>query len=209
MPPAEDNDDAPVTPPDSPAAIQVAKAQEAAQAAVNASEAGDSGAAAAAASAYQPVSPAYAPNPADIKTQFCGPITYTKGSDDVLVPAGCALITNENVDELADGGSTSAAYICSVDSNPVNINAVKLSDLGLVINGVSDISYIQPGPSTSIQWFVQDNQAGPSATWTSGWHPDLTNVHLHGIDQGNDAVLSLVMKSTATSVKIPSVCQSS
>jgi hypothetical protein len=191
MAPAKDNDDAPKSPPDSPAADE--RSREIA------------------ADAEEDVSkvPLYAPDPDDVKTQYCGPMVFVKHSNwESELPSGCALISKDNIEDMRSGDNTVAAYICSIDTKPVNVNTEKLATLGLVVDGVSQVSFIAPGKLTSIQWFVQDNQKGPSSTYTSGWHPYLTDVHLKDSPLGNDAVLSMIMKSTATTISMPKACSS-
>jgi hypothetical protein len=189
QPPAEDNDDAPKSPPEAPAAIAVAKEE------------------ADVAGSPDVVVPHYEDKPADVKTQYCGPVVYTKGSGPVSVPEGCALLTVDNIDDMANGDSTNAAYICSVDTKPVSVGPDQLEKLGFITDGSSKISYIAPGPLTTIKWFIEKDLTGSSQTYTSSWHPALTNIAFKpSNNKANDAVRSLSMTSKATSAVLPAAC---
>jgi hypothetical protein len=142
------------------------------------------------------------PVAADIDGAFFCKFTYTKAQGPSKVPMGCALVSASNVDAMADGETSPAAFICSSSSADLKVDASKLAELGLVVGGDSTISYIKPGSKTSITWFVEDSFAGQKYTYTSGYHPTITNVHMPGSAFGNDAIKSLIMKSSAIAKEV-------
>jgi hypothetical protein len=140
---------------------------------------------------------------------YC-PFTFVSSGKNISAPEGCTLFADKNLNVLAAGQSSVALYVCSVDRSPVKIDAAQLQSYGMLdSNGNSIISFIEPGPLNSLTWFILDKFSGDSVTYESGWHPSLTDVHMRGSTKGNDAVLSVILRSTATSVSMPSQCSAS
>lgn len=134
--------------------------------------------------------------------------TFIKAEGPTFVPYGCALLASRNLDGLQVGAASPAAFICSTSAESL-ITEVDFEKLKLVEpSGKSDISYIKPGSKTSVTWFLSKDATGQKYTYTSGYHPLMTSVHMPNSPLGNDAVKSIIMKSTADPkvIKLPAQC---
>jgi hypothetical protein len=122
--------------------------------------------------------------------------TFTKRANPVEVPYGCALISVSELNSLPAGVSAQSAYICG--SEEAKIDSKLLKKAGLVsADSKSDISTIIPGKDTGVTFYISEDFTGTHYTYTSGYHPDLTQIHLHGSNKGNDAIKSLIFNSNA------------
>jgi len=144
---------------------------------------------------------------ADPGTKLCA-FTFIKAEGPTLVPYGCALLATKNLDALQVGVASPAAFICSTSAEAL-ISEVDFEKLKLVKpSGESEISYIKPGSKTSVTWFLSKDATGQKYTYTSGYHPLMTSVHMPNSKLGNDAVRSIIIKSTADPkvIVLPTQC---
>ena len=134
------------------------------------------------------------------KPEMCK-FKYTKKAGEKLdVPPGCALISNEKIETMPAGSSTSALYICAAHS--VTLTTEDLGGYGLR----ASISQIVPGMSTGVTYYFKDHLSGKGEKFTSGFHPDLTNLKKGG-ENDNDNVKSLLFETEFVgAIQLPSVC---
>jgi hypothetical protein len=155
-----------------------------------------------------PPQPTFAPTATPlIGENFCT-FTYTKKitdnslSDEVKVAEGCAVLAVDDFDFLKIGATTKILYVCTIKGQPVKISESSLQKIGLQ----DAITSVMPGIQTSVVMYSGANFDGLQATYTSAWHPPLTDFHFPGSTLGNDAVQSLVLTTTATTFTLPDLC---
>ena len=140
--------------------------------------------------------------------RYCA-YTHTKEPGYVKVPVGCTLIADENIDAIQDGEKANAALVCGLaekglEKMDIKMNEARLNSFAVMMAG--GISYVKPGEKTSATFYNNGDFTGPSYTYTSGFHPAITNTAKY-----NDNIHSLIVTTTASSddfekLELPDVC---
>lgn len=140
--------------------------------------------------------------------RYCA-YTHTKEPGYVKVPVGCTLVADENIDALQDGKKANAALVCGLaeqgtEKMDIKMNQARLNSFAIMMAG--GISYVKPGEKTSATFFNNGDFTGPKYTYTSGFHPAITNSA-----NFNDNINSLIVTTTASdadfkSLVLPEVC---
>jgi len=140
--------------------------------------------------------------------RYCA-YTHTKEPGFVPVPVGCTLLGDENIDALPDGETANAALVCGLaeegtDEMKIKMNEARLNSFAILMSG--GISYVKPGAKTSATFYNNGDFTGASYTYTSGFHPPITNSA-----NFNDNIKSLTVISTASdadfkTIEFPAVC---
>lgn len=139
---------------------------------------------------------------------FC-PFAMYKRSASYTPPTGCALISEDVPAYMKKGKKASSFVVCAPENlGGVAINEPFLHTLSMIdTKGRSTISYIYPGPSTTLDFFEGDSVDGASYTFINspGRGQDLSDHELESKKSVNDNVKSLMFKSSA--VKTPASCE--
>jgi len=145
-------------------------------------------------------------------TVFYCAYTHTKVEGPTRVAKGCVLIADENIDALQNGHVANAGLICGMSGEEVmHITYKKLQQFEVLARG--GVSYIKPGSLTGVTFFVDDGFKGANYTFTSGYHPPITNGELAGTGTNfNDNIKSMKITSTAVpkdfeNPDFPEVCK--
>ena len=126
------------------------------------------------------------------------PFTFLSGITDVKVPSGCTLfaVVDINHHEQVEK-ETPAIFACVDIYSPIDITQKEFEHYGLVKNGKSLISMIQPGSAGVVEFFDQDNFQGNKGTFSDANHKPLFQHKYAGSGQNsNDNVFSALVKST-------------
>jgi len=140
--------------------------------------------------------------------RYCA-YTHTKVPGYVKVPVGCTLAADENVDALQDGEKANAVLVCGLaekglEEMDIKMNQARLNSFAIMMAG--GISYIKPGEKTSATFFNNGDFTGQNYTYTSGFHPAITNSA-----NFNDNINSLIVTTRASeadfrNIVLPDVC---
>ena len=122
------------------------------------------------------------------------PFLFTKGQSSAVPPPGCIFIARDNTYWIPDGGTTSAAYVCTDSSNPLRLDFTALQSLSLGDNknAAPTISVIAPGRGMTVILYNEPEFTGPAMQASS---IEGENV-LSEDSSENDLVLSMIVQST-------------
>ena len=135
------------------------------------------------------------------RTLSC-PFTFTMGVSKVSVPEGCAFFGVNDVSfKKQKKMETPAVYFCTQSIIPVQIKEKDLNDLGLQ----GSISMIEPGVSTEVTFYSEDNFKGMQSSFNDKTFEPLNSWLFHDKHSANDRVKSSVLVSKTMS--IPESCE--
>jgi len=137
--------------------------------------------------------------------------TFVKGTTSEEVPAGCALMASQDINDLDDGDRTAAMFACAKSSAQFKVDNAQLQSVGIA----GHVSYIVPGSGAIVKFYENDEFEGRSKVYTEKYHPALVSAvyefqgEASPEDNCNDNVKSvLVTAPKAKSYsKMPEACE--
>lgn len=139
--------------------------------------------------------------------RYCA-YTHTKKEGYTKVPTGCIIIADENIDALPVGETANAAVACGMapdnGEGVVKMDEERLNSFAVMMAG--GISYIKPGAKTSATFFNSGDFTGASYTYTSGFHPPITNTANYNDNIKSIKITTTAEKADLENVELPEVC---
>lgn len=138
----------------------------------------------------------------DRKDSLACPFTFNQGVTKVVIPDGCMLLaTNDITWTKQTHMAAPAVYFCTKASTPLDINEADLEKFGLG----NSVSFIQPGESSTAEFYSLQDFKGSSAKFSSRYFKPLNSFNYHGGKSANDNVQSV--KVVTTTSTIPDECK--
>ena len=141
-----------------------------------------------------------------IDEQLVCPFDFESGATKVVIPSGCVFFGINDINHDAQlRMKTAALYVCTNSIKPYQLNAKDFSKYGLIENGASSISMIQPGNLASVDFYSEDELAGSTGKFTSEYFKPLFQFkYPKSISNANDNVFSALVSSNTNA--IPTKC---